>query len=205
MRRSKGVSTFVATLVLVGIALSLSYVVYEGVSTIAPPEQEVFTNQVNQVGGPQGIVQIVVNASSPGSPLAFEAGGSSSQSGILYFDGAGYGTTHGLCLAGATTFFSILTGSGTITTTGNGESWIDGQWTDSLVVRAGWQEVMFSNASSCTITMPGGRTAVFPGADVSPIPLIGSVPSSAFDLYVPAGSSTGPFLLAFDGSYDRIA
>lgn len=205
MRYRRGVSTFVATLVLVSIALSLSYVVYEGVSKIAPPEQEVFTNQLYQVGGPLGLVQIVVNSSAPGSPLAFEADGSSSQSGILYYNGTGYGTTNGLCLAGATTFFSIMTGSGTFTAASNGDAWIDGRWTDSMVVQPGWQEVMFSDASSCTVTLPDGQSPVFPGPNVSAVPMMGNVPSSTFDLYVPAGSSEGPFLLVFDGSYDRIA
>ncbi len=205
MRRSRGVSTFVATLILVSISLSLSYVVYEDVSKFAPPQQEVFTNQTNQVGGSLGIVQIVVNASSPSSPLAFDAGGSSSQSGILYFNGTDYGTSNSFCLAGATTFFSVFTGAGTITATGNGKAWIDGRWTGSTVVQAGWHEVMFSDASSCAITLPDGQKTIYPSVDVSTVPLIGTIPSSTYDLYVPAGSSDGPFLLAFDGSYDRIA
>lgn len=194
-----------ATLVLVSIALSLSYVVYEAVSKLTPPQEEVFANQVSQVGGAQGIVQIVVNASTPAVPLAFEAGASNSQSGILYYNGTGYGTTGDLCLAGATTFFSVKTASGTLEASGNGEAWIDGRWTDTAQVQAGWQEVMFADASSCAVTLPGGVEVSYPSPEVSAVPVMGELPSSSIELYVPAASSDGPFLMVFDGSYDRIA
>jgi hypothetical protein len=205
MRRSKGVSTFVATLVLVSITLSLSYVVYEGVSRFTPPQEDVFANQVSQVGGSPGLALVVVNASSPGTPLAFEAGTASSQAGILYFDGTRYGASHQLCVANATTFFSVYTGDGVLRATGNGRAWIDGYWTDALEVRSGWQEVMFAHASSCTVTGPGGTAVAYPGADVSALPIIGSLPSSTFVLYVPTGGLSDSFLMVFDGSYDRIA
>ena len=57
MRRAKGISGFVATLVLVVISLSLSYVVYEGVSRLAPPRAVVFSNQVLTLGGSPEIVE----------------------------------------------------------------------------------------------------------------------------------------------------
>ncbi|MDG6925635.1 MAG: hypothetical protein JRN09_03685 [Nitrososphaerota archaeon] len=205
MSRSRGVSTFVATLLLVSISLSLSFVVYEGVSRFAPPQQNVYTNQVIQVGGPEGLVEVLVNSSSAGSPLAFQAGGASSQTGVLYFNGTAYGTTDKLCKTGATTFFAIHTGSGVLSTGGNGRAWIDGQWTSSLAVQPGWHEVMFAGASSCTVTEPDGQVVVYPSGTVSTVPLIGTLPSSRFELYVPTGGSAGPFLMVFDGSYDRIA
>jgi hypothetical protein len=205
MRRSKGVSTFVATLILVSITLSLSYVVYEGVSRIATPEPEVYTNQVSQIGGSPGLAEVIVNASSPATPVAFETAGVSSQTGVLFFDGTRYGTSNQLCMTNATTFFSVLTGSGVIRADGNGKAWIDGYWVDSLDVQAGWQEVMFSDASSCTVTLASGSDAAYPGADVSTLPIIGELPSSSFVLYVPSTGSLGSFLMVFDGSYDRIA
>jgi hypothetical protein len=195
----------VATLILVSITLSLAYVVYEGVSRFAPPEQDVFTNQVSQVGGSPALVLVVVNASSPGTPLAFEAGAASSQVGVLYFDGTRYGTSHQLCLANATTFFSVYTGDGVLRAAGNGRAWIDGYWTDALEVRSGWQEVMFADASSCTVTGPDGTAVAYPDADISALPIMGALPSSSFVLYVPTGGLSGSFLMVFDGSYDRIA
>lgn len=205
MRPSRGISTFVATLVLVGIVLSLSLVVYQAVSKLTPPEQEVFTNQVTRVGGTLGIVRIVVNASVPGTPLAFEAGDSSSQSGILYYNGTGYGTTSGLCLGGATTFFSVETAPGAIEASGNGRVWIDGRWTNMTQVDAGWHEIMFADASRCTLTLPDDTKVSYPNPAVSGIPVMGELPSSNIELFVPSGSSDGPFLMVFDGGYDSIA
>jgi len=205
MTRSKGVSTFLATLILVSITLSLSYVVYEGVSRIAPPQQDIFTNQISQIGGSPELLQMVVNSSSPGAPLAFEAGGASSQAGVLYFDGTRYGTTQHLCLANGTTFFSVHTGYGVLSAGSNGRTWIDGYWTDTLAVQAGWHEVMFSGASSCSVTEPDGTIAAYPGKDISTLPIMGTLPASSFVLYVPADGSASSFLMVFDGSYDRIA
>jgi hypothetical protein len=205
MTRSKGVSTFLATLILVSITLSLSYVVYEGVSRIAPPQQDIFTNEVNQIGGAPELLQLVVNASSPGAPLAFEAGSASSQAGVLYFDGTRYGTTQHLCLANGTTFFSVHTGNGVLSAASNGRTWIDGYWTDTLAVQPGWHEVMFYGASSCSVTEPDGTIAAYPGGGVSTLPIMGGLPASSFVLYVPADGSASSFLMVFDGSYDRIA
>jgi GTPase SAR1 family protein len=153
----------------------------------------------------EGLVEVLVSSSSAGSPLAFQAGGASSQTGVLYFNGTAYGTTDKLCKTGATTFFAIHTGSGVLSTGGNGRAWIDGQWTSSLAVQPGWHEVMFAGASSCTVTEPDGQVVVYPSGTVSTVPLIGTLPSSRFELYVPTGGSAGPFLMVFDGSYDRIA
>jgi hypothetical protein len=205
MSRSRGVSTFVATLLLVSISLSLSFVVYEGVSRIAPPQQSVYTNRISQVGGSEGLVEVWVNSSSPGSPLAFEAGGASSQSGVLYFNGTAYGSTDRFCQSNATTFFSVHTGAGVLSVASNGRSWIDGRWTSSLEVRSGWHELMFADASSCSVTAPGGQEVTYPSGSVSTVPLIGALPSSQFELYVPTAGPAGPFLMVFSGSYDRIA
>jgi hypothetical protein len=205
MRRSNGVSTFVATLILVSITMSLSYVVYEGVDRFSAPEQDVFTNQVSDVGGSPPLYLVDVNASLTSTPLAFEAGGASSQAGVLYLAGTTYGSSHQLCLANATTFFSVHTGAGLLRADGNGRTWIDGYWTQALQVRAGWQEVMFAGASTCGITMPDGVSAVYPSPDISTVPVVGSEPSSTFVLYVPAGESTASLVMVFDGSYDRIA
>ena len=126
MRRSRGVSTFVGTLVLVSISLSLSYVVYEGVSRLVPTRQFVFVNNMNFLPGNPSLEQVSVDASSPATPSALAIDNFSSTSGILYFDGTSYGTTQHLCSSGATTFFSVYTGSGTLQAKANGRAWIDG-------------------------------------------------------------------------------
>ena len=205
MRHSKGVSTFLATLLLVSITLSLSYVVYESVSRISPPAQMVFTNQLVQVGGNVGLVLVSVNSSELGTPVAFQAGDVTSNSGILYFDGVGYGATHQLCLANATTFFAVHTTTGTLQARSNGTNWIDGQLTSALDVGAGWHEVVFSDSSSCSVTLPGGLPATYPSGEVSTLPLMGALPSHSYQLYVPTGGSVGTLALVFNGGYDRIA
>lgn len=205
MRRSKGVSTFIATLVLVGISLSLSYVVYEGVDRLAAPRQVVFSNQLDQIPGSPGLLQVSVYASSPSDPVALVADNVSSTSGILLFDGSGYASSGQLCSAGGTTFFSVYTGSGTLQTVSDGRSWIDGYWTSSLVVQPGWHEVMFSDASSCTVTNTDGVAVAYPGSDISAVPLIGPVPSAELSFYLPSNGGPHQFLLVFQDGEDQLA
>jgi flagellin-like protein len=205
MRRSRGISPFIATLILVAIALSLSYAVYEGVSRLAPPKTVVYSNQVLTIGGSPAIEKIQVNASSSSVLQAVEADSVGSPSGILYFDGTDYGTTHQLCLAGATTFFSVLASTpGRIEVASSGQVWIDGVSTDSLPVTPGWQEVMISDASSCSVTSDG-QSLTYPGEQVSTIPIIGSASSTNFTLYLPTDGTGHSLVLVFDGGHDRIA
>jgi hypothetical protein len=206
MRSSRAVSGFVATLILVAISLSLSYVVYEGVSRLAPPRTEVFTNQVLTLGGSPEFLEVEVNASVSSTPQALLADDASSQAGVLYLNDAGYGSTPRLCLPDATTFFSVYASApGLLQATANGGVWIDGHLTGSLSVGPGWHEVIFSDASSCQVTRPGGSTVAFPGSDVSTIPLIGPVPSEGFRTLIPTDGLGHSLVLVFDGGYDRIA
>jgi len=206
MRRSRGVSGFVASLVLVAISLSLTYVVYDGVSRLAPPRQELFSNEALILGGTPEMEQVQVNASMATSLQALEADDSSSHTGVLYFNGTTYGTAQQLCLPGATTFFSVFTASsGILRATGNGRVWIDGVWTESLDVGPGWHEIMFADASSCQVTSPDGSGLSFPGGDVSTVPLIGSSPSASFEFCIPTDGLKHSLVLVFDGGFDRLA
>ncbi|MDA4113288.1 MAG: hypothetical protein OK474_04495 [Thaumarchaeota archaeon] len=206
MNRSRGISGFVATLILVMISLSLSYVVYQGVSRLAPPREDIFSNRVLDLGGSPELLLLQVNASSTSSPLAFEADDASSRAGVLYFNGTGYGTTQQLCLPGAATFFSVHTASsGTIGAEGDGRVWIDGYLTSSLEVQPGWHEVIFSGSSSCAVTEPDGSTISFPDDRVSTFPLAGSIPSISFTIYVPTDGLRHSLVLVFDGGFDTIA
>lgn len=206
MTRSRGISGFIATLILVGIALSLSYAVYEGVSRLTPPKTVVYSNQVLTIDGSPEIEELQVNASSESVLQAVEADSAGSPSGILYFNGTNYGTTRQLCLAGGTTFFSILAESpGQVDVTASGPVWIDGASTDSLSVAPGWQEVMISDASSCSVVAPGGSSLAYPSEQVSSIPLIGTMSSTSFTLFVPTDGRSHSLVLVFDGGYDRIA
>lgn len=206
MRRSRGISGFIATLILVAIALSLSYAVYEGVSRLTPPKTIVYSNQVLTIAGSPEIEEVQVNASSRSALQALEADSAGSPSGILYFNGTEYGTTRQLCLAGGTTFFSVLAAApGQIDVTASGSVWIDGVSTDSLSVTSGWQEVMISDASTCSVAAPGGSSLAYPSGQVSSIPLIGSMSSTSFTLFVPTDGHSHSLILVFDGGYDAIA
>lgn len=205
MRRSKGVSTFVASLLLVGISLSLSCVVYEGVSRLAPPRQLVFENRLDSLPGNPELLQITVNASSPAQPTALVVGNSSSTTGILFFNGTNYGTAGQLCSPGATTFFSVYSGTGTLRAVGDGRAWIDGYWTSALTVQTGWHEVMFEDSSSCSVIDTDGLVVSYPGPDVSSVPVTGSLPSASLDFYLPSVGDAHQLLLVFPEGYDEIS
>jgi hypothetical protein len=206
MKRSRGISGFVATLILVTISLSLSYVVYQGVSRLAPPREDIFSNSVLDLGGSPELLLLRVNASSTSTPLAFEADDASSRAGVLYFNGTGYGAAQQLCLPGATTFFSVYTASaGTIKAEADGRVWIDGYRTGSLAVRPGWHELVFSGSSSCAVTEPDGSNLSFPDDRVSTFPLVGSIPSTGFMIYVPTDGLRHSLVLVFDGGFDTLA
>jgi len=206
MNRSRGISGFIATLILVAISLSLSYVVYQAVSSFSAPKAEVFSNQSLALGGAPDVVEFQVNVSAPANPQALEADNVNSHEGVLYFGASGYGTTPGLCLSTATTFFSVYaTNAGTIQTVTDGTVTIDGQSTASLVVAQGWHEIMFTDASSCQVRGPDGSNISYPGPLVSTVPLIGSFPSTSFRLFLPTDGGSHSLLLVFDGGYDRLA
>jgi len=206
MRRSRGIGGFVATLVLVTITLSLSYVVYEGVSRFSAPKEVVFSNQALTLAGTPEILEVEVNSSSPTVPQVLQADDASSSAGILDFNGTTYGTTDQLCLAGSTTFFSVYASTaGLLQATASGRVWIDGYWTSSLRVTTGWHELMFSDASRCTVIPPDGSPVSVTGRDVSSLPLIWSVPSEAFTAFVPTEGARHSLVLVFDGGYDRLA
>ena len=206
MKLTRGISGFVATLVLVAISLSLSYVVYEGVSRFSPGRQEIFTNQVIDIGGSPEILEIRVNASSPGAPTALDADSASSQTGLLYFDGTSFGTTKQLCLPNATTFFSVYAETaGLLQAASNGRTWIDGHLTGSLNVGPGWHEVMFSDASSCEVRGTGGSPLTYPGGDVDSVPILGLATSSSFTLFIPTDGLSHSLVLVFEGGLDQLA
>jgi len=215
LKRSRAFSSYVAALVLVVITMSLSYVVYEGVRSFSPDKQGLEGTFANQLlllqGSPDDVLQVKVNSSRLETPVALEVDGASSRNGVLYLDGAGrYGATpSSLCLPAATTFFSVYSqAAGRLLVQSDGQAWIDGHWASSLYVTSGWNEVMISDASSCSIVTTSGATVSGPGAAVSGLPITGSVPSASFILYVPSGGPSNPsqLLLVFDdGGYDQIA
>ena len=112
--------------------------VYEGVSRLAPPREEVFTNQMLVLGGSPLSSRYGSTPRPRALPLALEADDATSPAGVLYFDGTVYGTSQRLCLPGATTFFSVYAStSGVLRAATNGRVWIDG-YSGRLSERLAW-------------------------------------------------------------------
>ncbi|MDA4122316.1 MAG: hypothetical protein OK456_03945 [Thaumarchaeota archaeon] len=208
MKRSPAFSTYVAALVLIVIAMSLSFVVYQGVRSFAPEKQDqdvTFVNRVVTLPNQGGeLLLVLVNASELVTPAALEVQGQSSEGGVLYLGQSGsYGSLGAsLCLSGGTTFFSVHSNaSGLLQVQSNGQSWIDGHLVSSLSVSSGWNEVMITNATSCSVVTPDGSVIFGPGSEVSGFPVTGTLPASSLNFYVPSdGSGTdSQILLVFAG------
>jgi len=208
LKRSPGFSTYVAALVLIVITMSLSFIVYQGVRSFAPEKQDqdvTFVNRVVSLPNQDGELLLVsVNASEPVTPAAIEVQGQSSESGVLYLGQNGsYGSLGAsLCLSGATTFFSVHSNAtGLLQVQSNGQAWIDGHLVSSLEVPSGWNEIMITDASSCSVVTPDGKVISSPGSEVSGFPVMGSLPENTLTFYVPSdGSGTASqILLVFAG------
>lgn len=209
MRSRPAIGQYEATLVLIVVSLSLASVVYDGLkSATRVSAQPVFINEETAIAGSPAMVLLAVNASAPTSITSLSVDAASSAGGILAL-GSGYTSTANYCAAGSTTFFSVYASQpGTLQVTGNGEAWISGRWWRSAQVSAGWQEVVISNATICSVILPGGQvisgqwspSSVF----VTGIPAQGSLSGIAFTFYLPAAGNHR-VLITTTGGFDSAA
>ncbi len=210
MRSRPGIAQYEATIVLVVISLSLASVVYEGLrreSTLEP--QPLFVNEETPIGGSPVVERVEVNSSSATTLSSFSIDASSSTQGIIAFGGSSYSLVKSLCAPGVTTFFSVMASqSGALDVSTDGESWVSGQWGDSVSVSPGWQEVMIQSGTSCTVTLPGGRTVPSQwspsSALLSSIPTQGALAGTSFTFYVPVGGGSHSLLIASSGGLDDV-
>ena len=211
MKSRAAIAQYEATVVLVVVSLSLASVVYAGLrreSSLGP--QPVFVNDATTVGGSPAIELIVANSSSATNVTSLSLDGASSTAGVLGFDGSAYSTSSSLCEPSATTFFSVLaTQAGTLRVVTSGASWISGTWGSSLVVSAGWHEVMIRGGASCSMTLPGGQAVTQQWSQsstlVSTVPIEGPRVGTAFTVYVPTGGGAHSLLMTSSGGFDRVA
>lgn len=191
------VSEALSAALIVAVTLALSGAAYALADFHVSPVP-VFTQNSFSIFGTPSFLHIQVNSSSPASLAEFQLDDASSASGFLALTAAGYSVTGSLCAQGAITFFSVSSGSGTISVSGSGVSWIDGVETSSETVESGWHEVVISNGSNCSISLPNGVLVDGPSPGVSTLPVLTSSDRS-FTFLVPYYSSGHVATIVFDG------
>lgn len=170
-RRSRpGVAELYGAVLLVAVTLSLGYAAYENVRLPASREP-VFVYGSYTVYGYPSLMFVTVNWSAPATPEFMSIDKASTSGGILAFDGSGYRAVNQLCAPALTTFFSITTGSGTLTVSSDGKVWIDGVQESSASVTPGMHELLISGATGCSIRLPDGSTVSYPSTSVSALPI----------------------------------
>jgi hypothetical protein len=197
---SRAVAELYSALVMVAVTLALSYVVFAHLHLVLAP-QPVFVASMLQRYGSPSVLRLSVNSSGPTSANEFRIDRSSSLDGVLTLSGGGYTTSQSLCGPGATTFFSVDTGNGTLSVSGAGAVSIDGTEESSAQVIQGWHEVMISNASVCGVTLPGGSQLAYPSSQLSTIPLTQDGPQS-FTFLVPFTDPGHTITISFNGGIE---
>jgi hypothetical protein len=211
MRTHAAVAQFEATIMLIVISLSLASVVYSSLKRESSLQTEpVFVSEETQIGGNPEVERVEVNSSSSATISSLSVDAATSAAGVLAYGASGYSTVRSICGAGETTFFSVLVPEGgTLQVAANGGSWIAGARGASSTVSAGWQEVMIANATTCSVTLPGGAVVQeqwAPGSsNVSTIPAEGSLSGTAFVFYVPGGAGSHTMLITSSGGFDSVA
>ena len=197
-RSSRGAASEVySAVVVVAITLALSGAAYFLADFHVSPVP-VYSERSFATYGTPSFLHVLVNSSAPTSPAELRVDGASSLRGVLALTSNGYSTTSSLCNPGETTFFSVLTTTGTVSVLGSGVSWVDGVQTSEASVLGGWHEVVISNGSDCAVNLPGGIQASAASPYLSPLPRVSS--SSRFFIFLVPYSSSGHLLtMVFDG------
>ena len=211
MTSRSAIAQYEATVILVVLSLSLASVVYSGIKRESNIQQQpVFVNVETLVGGNPPILAVTVNASASTTVTSLSLDEASSVAGVLAFDGNAFTDSTSLCSPGKTTLFSVdVSQRGTLAVSTNGVAWASGSVGTSFAVQPGWHEVMISNGSTCTITMPGGQTVSGPWtatiAVLSSLPLDGSRTGPHFAIFVAEGGGAHSLLLTSAGGLDSVA
>ncbi len=196
--RRAAVAELYATLVVISITFSMSYVIYSELSAPRTGDRLVFLNRTSVIEGPPELVLLQVNVSKPTTLVSVQIDNISASSGILALGLNGYANSPTPCGSGLVTFFSVRTSApAQLNLRSNGETWMGGYWSNAGAVGVGWTEVMINNASSCSVSVPGGT--------ISTLPLSGTNESTNFRLFLPVASGTHYALLMFTGGFDKVA
>ena len=187
---------------IVAITVALASAVYSQVhfGVVAGP---VFSFESYSVMGVPSILHLEINSSSPSAISELRVDGASSLSGILELVPTGYSDVGSLCSPDAATFFSVNTTAGVLQVSSDGESWIDGVGGSVAQVGPGVHEIIISDASTCTITLPNGGQATYPSPSVLTIPRIGESELSTV-LLIPYYTSGHEATAVFTGGIEDV-
>jgi hypothetical protein len=202
-RAPRGFAELYGALTLVAITLAVSYVIYSEIH-LTPTDEPVYSMQSFSVYGSPSFLHLTVNASAETHISQIQVDSASSSAGILELAPSGYQTTTSLCAEGSTTFFTVLSGAGFLTVSSQGRVWIDGNESSSLNVTSGWHEIVISDSSSCTVTLPDGQEVSYPSDSVSSLPTVQSGPNS-FVMIIPFAGDGHSVTTVFDGAIEKYA
>ncbi len=203
-RRRRAVVEVYSSLLIIAMVVSLSYLVYSQGPRPTTEGRPVFLNRIQHLFGYPSLVLVAINSSVHETVVEVDIDETSSSAGILALKGSSYTAVQSLCAEGATTLFSVYAASsGRIVVDADGESWIDGYVTNSLRVDAGWHEVILSSAARCEIRLPGGEVLTSLGSrGVNTIPVIGSLASRSFAMYLPFAGARHQLQVVFRDGID---
>lgn len=193
----EGVSEVYSAALIVAVTLALSYTAYS-LADFSVPSDPVYSVSSYTVYGSPSFLAIRVNSSAPSDVAEFRVDNVSSLSGFLALTPRGYSAVGNLCAPGATTFFSVLTQTGTLAVSGSAISWIDGIEAASAHVQQGWHEVVMASGSGCSLELPGGSVVSGPSPSVSTLPME-SASSRSYTFLVPYNSAGHVAAIVFDG------
>jgi flagellin-like protein len=192
-----GASEVYSAALLVAITLALSGAVYSLADFHVTPVPAYALSSYSVYGEPS-FLHIRVNSSAPTRPAEFRVDNASSVAGVIALDLRGFSVVESLCAAGLTTFFSVLSGTGIISVSGAGVSWVDGVETSTSTVQSGWHEIIIEDGSGCGVALPGGAMVRGPSPSLSTIPMESSS-SASFVFIVPYFTGGHVATIVFDG------
>jgi hypothetical protein len=192
-----GAAEVYSAALLVAITIALSGAVYSLADFHVAPVPA-YTLSSYSVYGEPSLLHIRVNSSAPTRPAEFRVDNASSVDGVIALDPSGFSVVTGLCAAGVTTFFSVLSGTGKISVSGTGVSWVDGVETSTATVQSGWHEIIIEDGSGCGVALPGGALVSGPSQSLSTMPME-SASSTSFVFIVPYFTGGHVATIVFDG------
>jgi hypothetical protein len=167
----------------VAVTIALSALVSSHLQ-YAPRPEPVFAASSMEIPGTTSLYILGINSSSPSQPVQVTVDSSSSTGGVLALTQSGFVSIGSLCASGDTTFFSARTSQGLLSVSSDGQVLIDGVSGPSLAVKAGWHEVIVGDASSCSLSAPGGLVLVYGSPYISTVPRVQSG-NNSFSFIVP--------------------
>lgn len=191
-----------SAVIVAAVTLALSCAVYSLADFQVSPSPVYSVSSFSVYGSPS-LLHLQVNSTARTAPAELRIDNGSSLSGILELTASGYSETSSICGPGSTTFFSVRTGSGTLSVSGAGTAWIDGRRASSALVEPGFHELIISNGAGCSVSLPGGGLVSGPSAAVSSIP-VESMNQLSYLFFIPYYTGGHVVTVIFDGGTEVV-